>query len=121
MNEVVEANSPREAVDKARYKLTDVLAVSVQGVNVARALTQPGEPYRYLVTYELVPINEYCGNNTNKDDDRNPYLVVEQRRRQTLEECSNCDGCGWYEDGAAIKTTCDICNGTGLVPRSTTI
>lgn len=34
------------------------------------------------------------------------------------EYCGDCDGCGWNEGGAAIKTTCDTCGGTGMVPTS---
>lgn len=30
-------------------------------------------------------------------------------------ECDLCDGCGWYEGGESIKTTCEKCNGTGMV------
>lgn len=34
-----------------------------------------------------------------------------------MEECDQCDGCGWHEGGAALRTTCVTCNGTGLVPK----
>jgi len=30
-------------------------------------------------------------------------------------ECDNCDGCGWYEGGQFIQTTCEKCKGTGQV------
>ena len=33
------------------------------------------------------------------------------------EVCVRCDGCGWYEGGKTIKTTCEKCGGTGEVPR----
>jgi hypothetical protein len=36
----------------------------------------------------------------------------------TVVECERCDGCGWYEGGATIKTTCEKCGGTGVL-RST--
>ena len=31
------------------------------------------------------------------------------------EECDFCDGCGWYEGGITIMTTCEKCEGTGSV------
>ena len=31
------------------------------------------------------------------------------------EECDFCDGCGWYEGGITIMTTCEKCGGTGVV------
>ena len=31
--------------------------------------------------------------------------------------CDNCDGCGWYEGGKTLKTTCGVCDGTGLVRK----
>lgn len=34
------------------------------------------------------------------------------------EVCDLCDGCGWYEGGEALKTTCANCNGTGSVEES---
>lgn len=30
-------------------------------------------------------------------------------------ECGCCDGCGWYEGGKELKTTCEVCNGTGKI------
>jgi activating signal cointegrator 1 len=38
-----------------------------------------------------------------------------------MEHCPNCDGCGWYEGGAAIKTGCADCGGGGVVPWSVKI
>lgn len=32
-----------------------------------------------------------------------------------LIECDRCDGCGWYEGGPTLKTTCEHCGGTGAV------
>ena len=32
-------------------------------------------------------------------------------------ECDDCDGCGWIEGGAALKSTCSTCKGTGIVHR----
>lgn len=32
-------------------------------------------------------------------------------------ECDNCDGCGWYEGGKALMTTCEKCNGTGILSK----
>jgi hypothetical protein len=29
--------------------------------------------------------------------------------------CDRCDGCGWYEGGEFLQTTCEKCNGTGIV------
>jgi hypothetical protein len=29
--------------------------------------------------------------------------------------CDNCDGCGWYEGGPTLQTTCEKCGGTGAV------
>lgn len=34
------------------------------------------------------------------------------------EYCDGCDGCGWFEGGETLKTTCKKCNGTGLIERS---
>lgn len=33
------------------------------------------------------------------------------------EICMECDGCGWYEGGAALQTHCKACDGTGVVPH----
>lgn len=33
----------------------------------------------------------------------------------THEDCSRCDGCGWYEGGKALQTGCEECGGTGRV------
>ena len=30
--------------------------------------------------------------------------------------CRSCDGCGWYEGGPTLQTTCAACKGTGEVP-----
>jgi DnaJ-class molecular chaperone len=30
-------------------------------------------------------------------------------------ECDRCDGCGWYEGGKTLQTTCEICGGTGKI------
>lgn len=32
-----------------------------------------------------------------------------------VQECDRCDGCGWYEGGKTLQTTCEECNGTGIV------
>jgi hypothetical protein len=29
--------------------------------------------------------------------------------------CTNCDGCGWYEGGPTLQTTCEVCKGTGRI------
>ena len=29
--------------------------------------------------------------------------------------CELCDGCGWYEGGPTLRTTCSSCNGTGII------
>lgn len=35
-----------------------------------------------------------------------------------IPECDQCDGCGWYEGGPTLKTTCISCGCTGLRPES---
>ena len=30
-------------------------------------------------------------------------------------ECEQCDGCGWYEGGPFLDTTCEYCGGKGFV------
>lgn len=30
-------------------------------------------------------------------------------------DCDRCDGCGWYEGGKYIHTTCEKCHGKGYV------
>jgi len=35
-----------------------------------------------------------------------------------VEYCDHCDGCGWYEGGPTIKTTCKHCNGTGIKAKA---
>jgi hypothetical protein len=30
--------------------------------------------------------------------------------------CGYCDGCGWYEGGKTLQTTCEYCKGTGFEP-----
>lgn len=35
------------------------------------------------------------------------------------EYCDFCDGCGWYEGGPTLMTTCEKCNGTGIVDKYT--
>lgn len=32
-------------------------------------------------------------------------------------ECDMCDGCGWYEGGPTLATTCHVCEGTGIVKK----
>jgi len=32
-------------------------------------------------------------------------------------ECDYCDGCGWYEGGKELMTTCEKCNGTGILHK----
>lgn len=29
--------------------------------------------------------------------------------------CPDCDGCGWYEGGPTLMTSCDRCKGTGVI------
>lgn len=33
----------------------------------------------------------------------------------TQEYCDRCDGCGWYEGGATLNTTCEKCGGSGVI------
>lgn len=35
--------------------------------------------------------------------------------KTTFEECRNCDGCGWYEGGKTLQTTCEKCKGRGVL------
>jgi len=39
--------------------------------------------------------------------------------KRWYEYCGDCDGCGWYEGGKTIKTTCPACEGSGMVRRRT--
>jgi dUTP pyrophosphatase len=34
-------------------------------------------------------------------------------------DCDQCDGCGWYEGGPTLKTTCTVCKGVGKLPKIT--
>lgn len=43
--------------------------------------------------------------------------TLKKLRAFTHEYCGDCDGCGWYEGGKTLKTTCGTCGGTGLVRR----
>lgn len=38
--------------------------------------------------------------------------------RRRYYHCDMCDGTGWVEGGAAIKTTCARCEGAGTVKAS---
>lgn len=31
------------------------------------------------------------------------------------EICMTCDGCGWYEGGKCLQTTCEKCKGSGVI------
>lgn len=31
--------------------------------------------------------------------------------------CDDCDGCGWFEGGKALMTTCKTCKGKGILKR----
>jgi DnaJ-class molecular chaperone len=33
------------------------------------------------------------------------------------EECDFCDGCGWYEGGPTLMTTCEKCGGLGYIEK----
>lgn len=49
----------------------------------------------------------------------NPFRVnriLENKPTKRVEYCDRCDGCGWYEGGECLKTTCDKCNGIGIIP-----
>lgn len=46
-----------------------------------------------------------------------PIATKEPQPTATQTECRECDGCGWYEGGATLKTTCHECNGTGVVTK----
>jgi RecJ-like exonuclease len=35
-----------------------------------------------------------------------------------MEECRECDGCGWVEGGRTLKTECSRCHGTGQVTQA---
>lgn len=35
---------------------------------------------------------------------------------RVTEWCGDCDGCGWVEGGAALKSQCTTCRGSGVVP-----
>jgi DnaJ-class molecular chaperone len=37
------------------------------------------------------------------------------RKRVLWEWCPRCDGCGWYEGGKTLGTTCEQCKGTGKI------
>jgi hypothetical protein len=42
----------------------------------------------------------------------------EQVAQGAIVECDLCDGCGWYEGGITLKTTCGRCKGTGVVQNN---
>lgn len=48
---------------------------------------------------------------TPTSDKSNPV----EKTRFVKEECDLCDGCGWYEGGPTLITTCGTCSGTGFV------
>jgi hypothetical protein len=41
--------------------------------------------------------------------------LMGQKPKPEMVECDQCDGCGWYEGGPTLKTTCQTCKGTGEV------
>jgi hypothetical protein len=43
-------------------------------------------------------------------------LGAAEPREPEPEYCDRCDGCGWYEGGKTLKTTCEVCGGTGVKP-----
>jgi hypothetical protein len=49
----------------------------------------------------------------DKDSRHSPVFVA---MRDVLKfECDRCDGCGWHEGGAALRTHCGKCDGKGWV------
>ena len=47
---------------------------------------------------------------------------VAELEAEVAQGCDRCDGCGWWEGGATLKTKCEKCGGTGVVgsaPRGT--
>lgn len=38
----------------------------------------------------------------------------EEPAQKRVEYCDRCDGCGWYEGGKTLQTTCEKCGGTGV-------
>lgn len=43
-------------------------------------------------------------------------VKVVEPKKSNLQYCIKCDGCGWYEGGTSIKTNCEDCKGTGVIP-----
>lgn len=38
-----------------------------------------------------------------------------KKRKKIRFECDHCDGCGWYEGGRYLVTTCETCKGRGWI------
>lgn len=48
---------------------------------------------------------------------RRKQIARDATMARWYETCRDCDGCGWYEGGKTLKTTCPSCEGSGLVRR----
>jgi hypothetical protein len=83
--------------------------------------------FDYKEAHTLFQYHYHSPHNSHAACMGKPYLIIAQSKpflkniplkSLTNEvECDFCDGCGWYEGGKALKTTCEKCNGTGKITK----
>lgn len=96
------------------------LAKTTRGRNAMRRLLEwldddglglDGDGKRDTLTLLAGAFGRYPG--TARDAMRDVMSRLEAKAKRQY--CPACDGVGWYEGGAAIRTECRTCNGTGLI------
>lgn len=67
-----------------------------------------------------VPASVLCEEKREHPDHFSPAKIerVCGEKPTPIEECRDCDGCGWYEGGPTLQTRCEKCGGSGVVSRS---
>lgn len=69
--------------------------------------------FKGLVAAYVVDFGAALGSAPPRLDEYHAARVAELEA-EVAQGCDRCDGCGWYEGGATLKTTCEKCGGTGV-------
>lgn len=76
------------------------------------AVHRAGHPAACRYVHDVPPCPS-CG-----ERDRPCQCDIAASQASAPHYCDRCDGCGWHEGGATLRTSCEACGTTGVVDRA---